>query len=69
MSLKTQSYLLSLLVIIVALATTHFFEWGMAGLTAFILAYATKGIRRSPVTPIVVRRRELIQKRRDRHKV
>jgi hypothetical protein len=41
-----QSYLLALLIFLFAIGTTHFFEWGMAGLTAFILAYLTKGMRR-----------------------
>jgi hypothetical protein len=40
-----QSYLFGLLFVIAIVATTHFFEWGMAGLSAFILAYLTKGIR------------------------
>jgi hypothetical protein len=40
-----QSYLFGLLFVIAIVATTHFFEWGMAGLSAFMLAYLTKGIR------------------------
>lgn len=43
---KTQYYLLALLFVCMAVASTHFFEWGMAGLTGFILAYSTKGLRR-----------------------
>ncbi|NJK48558.1 hypothetical protein HC931_10560 [Candidatus Gracilibacteria bacterium] len=40
-----QSYWFGLLFVIMAVVTTHFFEWGMAGLSTFILAYLTKGIR------------------------
>lgn len=43
---KTQSSLLGLLFVCMAVASTHFFEWGMMGLTGFILAYSTKGLRR-----------------------
>ena len=39
-------WLFGLLLIGMAIATTNFFSWGMAGLTGFLLAYLTKGMRR-----------------------
>jgi hypothetical protein len=44
---KIHFYLLGLLSIATIVATAYFFEWGMAGLSAFFLAYCTKGIRRT----------------------
>jgi hypothetical protein len=44
---KIQFYLLGLFSIATIVATAYFFEWGMAGLSAFLLAYSTKGIRRT----------------------
>ena len=39
-------WLLGLLLIGMAAATTNFYPWGMAGLTGFLLAYLSKGMRR-----------------------
>jgi hypothetical protein len=44
---KIQFYFLGLLSIATIVATAYFFEWGMAGFSAFLLAYCTKGIRRT----------------------
>ncbi|WP_013323585.1 hypothetical protein [Gloeothece verrucosa] len=46
MSTKIQFYLLALLVIGTVILTTRFFNFGMMGLTVFILAYLSKGMRR-----------------------
>lgn len=44
---KLQFYLLGLLSIATIVTTAYFFEWGMVGLSTFLLAYSTKGIRRT----------------------
>ncbi len=45
-SLNIRYWLLGLLLVVTATATTNFFSWGMAGLTGFLLAYLSKGMRR-----------------------
>ena len=45
-SINVRYYLLGLLLIITAITTSNFFSWGMAGLTVFIMAYLSKGMRR-----------------------
>ncbi|MDJ0533606.1 MAG: hypothetical protein QNJ70_14155 [Xenococcaceae cyanobacterium MO_207.B15] len=45
--INVRYWLLGLLFIGMATATTNFFSWGMAGLTGFLLAYLTKGMRRN----------------------
>ena len=45
-STNIRYWLLVLLLIVMATATTNFYAWGMAGLTGFLLAYLTKGMRR-----------------------
>ncbi|MGH2413154.1 MAG: hypothetical protein ACRDEA_05600 [Microcystaceae cyanobacterium] len=47
MPIKIQYYLIGLLVIGTATVTTHYFELGMMGLTAFAIAYLSKGMRRN----------------------
>ncbi|ACK68816.1 hypothetical protein PCC7424_0348 [Gloeothece citriformis PCC 7424] len=46
MSTKAQFYLLSLLLLGTIILTTRFFNFGMMGLTVFVLAYLSKGMRR-----------------------
>ena len=43
---NTPYFLLGLILIGTAIATTNYFAWGMSGLTGFFLAYLTKGMRR-----------------------
>lgn len=45
-SINIRYWLLGLLLIGMATATTNFFSWSMAGLTGFLLAYLSKGMRR-----------------------
>ena len=45
-SINIRYWLLGLLLIGTVTATTNFFSWGMAGLTGFLLAYLSKGMRR-----------------------
>ena len=45
-SINIHYYLLGLLLIGTATVTTNYFSWGMAGLTGFLLAYLSKGMRR-----------------------
>ena len=45
-SINIRFWLLGLLLIGTATATSSFFSWGMAGLTGFFLAYVSKGMRR-----------------------
>ena len=44
-SIDIRYWLPGLLLIFMAIATTKFFTWGMAGLTGFFLAYLSKGMR------------------------
>jgi hypothetical protein len=46
LSINIRYWLLGLLFIGMATTTTNFFSWGMAGLTGFLLAYLSKGMRR-----------------------
>ena len=46
MELKIQVWLLGLLILGTVTMTTHFYPLGMAGITTFLLAYLTKGMRR-----------------------
>ncbi|CCQ49229.1 hypothetical protein CWATWH8502_2447 [Crocosphaera watsonii WH 8502] len=46
MSAKFPIWFLGLLLILTATATTQYFQYSMMGLTVFVLAYLTKGIRR-----------------------
>lgn len=41
-------YLFGLLFIVTAATTTKFFPLGMAGLTVFVIAYLSKGMRKVP---------------------
>ncbi len=43
---KFPIWLLSLLLMLTAILTTQYFQFGMMGLTVFTLAYLTKGMRR-----------------------
>ncbi len=45
-SINIRYWLVGLLFIAMATATTNFYSWGMAGLTGFFLAYVSKGMRR-----------------------
>ncbi len=45
-SINIRYWLLGLLLILIATVTTNFYSWGMAGLTGFLLAYLSKGMRR-----------------------
>ncbi|ELS04008.1 hypothetical protein Xen7305DRAFT_00037360 [Xenococcus sp. PCC 7305] len=44
-SIDVRYWLLGLLLIGMATATTNFFSWSMVGLTTFLLAYLSKGMR------------------------
>ena len=44
-SINIHYWLLGLLLIGTATATTNFFSWSMIGLTGFFLAYISKGMR------------------------
>ena len=46
--LKLKYWLLGLLILGTVTVTTNFYPLGMAGVTTFVLAYLTKGIRRQP---------------------
>ncbi|MDJ0843492.1 hypothetical protein [Crocosphaera sp.] len=43
---KFPIWFLSLLLILTATLTTQYFQYAMMGLTVFVLAYLTKGMRR-----------------------
>lgn len=43
---KKSDWLLGILAILTAMAISHYYEVGMMGLTVFILAYLSKGMRR-----------------------
>ena len=43
---KFPIWFLSLLLILTATLTTQYFQFGMMGLTVFVLAYLSKGMRR-----------------------
>jgi energy-coupling factor transporter transmembrane protein EcfT len=47
MTNNKQIYLLTLLLLVTVILTTRFFAFGMMGLTTFVLAYLSKGIRRN----------------------
>ncbi|MEA5509664.1 hypothetical protein VB715_07795 [Crocosphaera sp. UHCC 0190] len=47
MSKNLSYWLLGLLLIVTTTTITQYFQVGMMGLTVFILAYLTKGMRRS----------------------
>jgi hypothetical protein len=47
MTNKSQIYLLSFLLLVTVILTTRFFEFGMMGISVFILAYLSKGMRRN----------------------
>lgn len=42
-------YLLALLLLATVILTTRFFNFGMMGLTTFVLAYLSKGMRRCSI--------------------
>ncbi len=46
MSRKFPNWLLGLLLVLTVTLTTQYFQFGMMGLTVFMLAYLTKGMRR-----------------------
>lgn len=47
MSQKFSVWLLGLLLILTATFTTQYFNFAMMGLTVFLLAYLTKGVRKN----------------------
>ncbi|ACB53640.1 hypothetical protein cce_4292 [Crocosphaera subtropica ATCC 51142] len=46
MSPKFPIWLLGLLLVLTATLTTQYFQYAMMGLTVFVLAYLTKGMRK-----------------------
>jgi hypothetical protein len=51
MKAKGQIYLWISLILLVAIATNFSLRWSLMGFSTYVLAYATKGMRRSPALP------------------
>ena len=62
-SINIRYWLLALLLIGMTTATTNFFSWSMAGLTGFVLAYLSKGMRSYPNPQVRNYRKSVTTKR------